>query len=100
MRGQVAQVDALTRSGGVWPADEAAAQLGVTSETLQRWGDDRKVLALPSDTGSYRYPVAQFARTEGLGEPVRPLRGLRDVLARIVVEFSDADAPPPRTAAS
>jgi hypothetical protein len=83
MRGQVALMEALERSGGVWQADEAQEQLDVTRETLRRWRDDRKVLALPTATGSFRYPVGQFARSHGDDEPFRPLAGLNDVLARI-----------------
>jgi hypothetical protein len=80
LRGRIALASALERSGGLWGADEAQAQIGVSRATLQNWRDTKKVLALQLSDGSFGYPVAQFAAPETDVDHPRPLPGMMDVL--------------------
>ena len=79
LRGHVTLATRVAESGGVWPADRAMEQLGVTRSTLQNWRTSRRVLALERDDGSFAYPVAQFQQPRSDMTSPRPYPALSEL---------------------
>ena len=81
LRGRIALAEAVERTGGLWRADEAQRELGVSRATLQSWRDSGRVLAPPLGDGSFGYPIVQFVRPATDLEPPRPHPHVAAILA-------------------
>ncbi len=80
LRGRLALAQWIEKSGGLWRADEAQEELGVSRATLQSWRDSQRILALPMGDGSFGYPVAQFAAPDSDLERPRPHPAVAEIL--------------------
>jgi len=90
LRGHLALAAALEAAGGVWTDDEVVERCAVGTETLLRWREQHRVLALARPDGTFVYPVAQFSLRETDADVMEPYAAMRGVLQRVGDAMSQA----------
>lgn len=78
-RGAEVKRDLLERAGGVLNSSQVAQALGITRQSVDKRRLRRKLLAVPSGSGDYLYPVCQFT-------PEGVVSGFGQVLGAFAVE--------------
>jgi len=93
-RGVAVKHQLLKRAGGAWSAGRVAGALGLTRQAVDKRRTRGTLLGLPTGSGDYVYPRAQFTRRGVLRHVPDALQACRtdDPWTRLAILLEPADA--------